>query len=192
MLLVPSTAVFLVLDAAYGPVVCLAAVLGTWRFANRPSIRAAAWLVGGGYSAIQLIVVSNALAEAARAQRVGNDAFTPVLDAASMAVGSLGLALLTLILVLPVARLARRHASQVVASVAIWTSEIARGGFGGAVLGSAVYALLPRPESLEPTTPMDSRIVLVVIGAVLGIVVGGLRADARQRLRGRSNIHEQA
>jgi hypothetical protein len=192
MLLVPSTAVLLVLDALYGPVVCLAAVLGTWRFANRPSIRAAAWLIGGGYSALQLIVVSNALAEAARAQRVSNDGLSTVLDAASFALGSLGLALLTLVLVLPVARLARRHASKVVASVAIWSTEIARGGFGGAVLGSAVYALLPRPESLEPTMSTNSGIVVVVLGAVLGIVVGGLRADARHRLRGRSNTHEQA
>jgi hypothetical protein len=164
-------------DALLGPIVSVALVLCIWLAARRPSVKAIAWLCGGVYLGVQIVVAANMVA-ASPAAVSGNVA--GVVETTASALTMLGLGVVLLTVLVPIGRALRRSLPGPTHHLTVWLSEVAAGGLGGAVIAATLATSTTPPSSgIDPRS--SGAFWLLLIGGVIGVVVGGLRADRRLR-----------
>jgi hypothetical protein len=165
-------------DVLLGPIVSVALVLCIWLAARRPSVKAIAWLCGGVYLGIQVVVAANVVAASAAA---GSADIGSLVEMTAWALTMLGLGIIVLTVLVPIGRFLRSCFPGLTRYLTMWLSEVAAGGLGGAVIG-ATLAMPIGASSSGIDAHATGSFWLPLIGGVIGVVVGGLRADHRLRL----------
>jgi hypothetical protein len=159
----------------YGPAPTLAAIVIGRLLARRPSLRALCWLSAGVYLAVLLVDAGSSLAR----QQMGPIA-APTHDLLALACTAGGVAVFVLTFVLPAGRTAAGHFPHFSSTVTIWAAELTKGALAGATIGAGLTSILPVAGPLSSAAE-PGRALTIAIASTIGLVVGGVRADARGR-----------
>jgi hypothetical protein len=163
----------LMLHELYGPTPTLAAIVMSRLLFRRPSIQAMAWMSGGVYLAVLLVDAGSSFAR----QQVDQLA-APTHDLLALACTAGGTATFVLTFVLPAGRTAARHFPRFSSIVTIWAVELTKGALAGATIGAGLISILPVAGPLSSDSEVG-RALTIALASTIGLVVGGLRADAR-------------
>lgn len=176
----------LLLHERYGPAPTLAAIVISRLLARRPSVRALSWMSGGLYLAVLLVDAGNNLARQPVDPVAG-----PTHDLLALACTAGGIASFVLTFALPAGRTAAGHFPHLSRALVIWAAELTKGALAGATIGAGLTGILPVAGPLSSGAE-SGRALTIALASTIGLVIGGLRADARGRLSQKSAAEDRS
>lgn len=141
----------------------------------RSSVKAAAGMCGGMYLGMSLLTAANSIGQVRLA---ADPAFTRTLDAVGLCLFAGGLGAFALTVAIPVSRTLNAALPGTTRVLVLWISSLAKWGFSGAAIGAFLANAVAADGLAAVAHNALAQPLLIAVGGCLGLVVGGLKADA--------------
>jgi hypothetical protein len=163
-------------DVLLGPLRTGVLLLATYLVTSqRSSLKSAVALCSGMYLGFQLLATANGLGQL---RSTADPALWQAVDAAEFCLIACGLSAIVLTIAVPASRTIRQALPGTTRTVVLWASSLLRWGFAGAGMATFLASALPADGQIATVAHSLARPILIAAGAILGFVVGGLKADS--------------